>query len=98
MITKYYSVSVQKKKNKEDNIFHDFINYSKAVIIEFIEGEPGVFCYYMKEDEITPWHRVYTSEVKNVREEELCLTSLPPKMQHNVIVETENSIYYFTEI
>ena len=74
---------------------HDFIDNSKAVILEATVGNPMWFCYYIPEDEITPWHRVATSEVETVSEQDICLTSIPPQYKHEIIVTTNNSIYRF---
>lgn len=94
MNIKYYNVSVI--SDNSYNVFHDFINkYNKAIILEAEIGKPMWFCYYLEDDIEIPWHRVQTSLVKNITENDICLTSMPPQYKKEIIIETENSIYRF---
>ena len=100
---KKYRVSV---KSDSDNIFHPHIDGSEAVPVEFEVGKPGFFVYKFEEDtdEVasryhdTPWHRVVTSNVKDIREENEVICTYPAIPVHKIIVETENSTYCFKEI
>lgn len=79
----YYKVSV---KSNTDNEFHEYINNSKAVIVELEVGKPMWFVYYLNDDYGYPWHRVKTSNVLTIWE-----------IDGSITIATENSTYSFEQ-
>lgn len=90
---KYYTVTV---KSESENEYHELINGSKAVIVEAEIGKPAWFCY-LTDNPILRWHRVRTSDVTNIQETTMCLTSDPPQYVRTIEIYTANSKYIFKE-
>jgi len=82
-----YFINVTPKANTRYNPMHDLVQNTEAVILEAKIGERGWIAYKLEEDIQTPWHRLHTSNIEDIKEEDSMIR-----------VVTENTLYILTKV
>jgi len=82
-----YIINVVPQEDSPYNPMHEIVQDKEAVVLEAEIGERGWIAYKLEDDIQTPWHRLHTSIIKNVRENDF-----------QIAITTENTLYTLVKV